>query len=242
MADPIVVKVSVLPELLDLATGDLVQVVDVSEPISANKTKRLKAENLKIFTGTQIEDSIISSTKLAPNAVTYQKIDGLGTLQTSDKVVFFDQSTGKFGYLTWPALHIDGTTVVDKAILSFLIAEELEPLEAGQKKLLWPVPPTLSGYTVVEAVANVMAASTSGIPTFDIRRGRRSSPTAGLTFGSMFSTKLTIDVGEFSSSNAAIPAVLNSYAALLANDVLSFDITIAGTATKYLSISLELWK
>lgn len=242
MADPIVIKVSELTELTELATGDLITVVDISEPIAANKTKKLKAGNIKIFSSGQLGAGVVKNTNIDADAVTYSKIDGLGTLQASDKVLFFDKSAGKFGYLTWPALHIDGTAVVDKAILTFLIAEELEPLEVGQKKLLWPVPPTLSGYTVVKAVANVMTASTSGIPTFDIRRGRRSSPTAGLTYGSMLSTKLTIDVGEYSSSYAAIPAVFNSYAALLTDDVLSFDITIAGTATKFLSISLELRK
>ena len=56
MADPIVVKVSELTELIDLAADDLITAVDVSEALSANKTKRLKAENLKIFTGTQIEN------------------------------------------------------------------------------------------------------------------------------------------------------------------------------------------
>ena len=37
MADPIVVKVSELTELMDLAAGDLITAVDVSEAVSANK-------------------------------------------------------------------------------------------------------------------------------------------------------------------------------------------------------------
>lgn len=240
MTDPIVVKVSELTELADLAAGDLITAVDVSEAISANKTKKLQAGNIKIFSSAQLSDQVVSNVKLANGAVSYQKIDGLTSLQASDKLIFFDQSTGKFGYLNWSALTISGTNVVDKAVVSFIIAEELEPLEVGQKKLLWPVPPTLHLYKVTSVVANVQAASTSGKPTFDIRRGRRSSPTSGLSFLSMLTTKITVDVGEYSSTNAAVPAVFNTYATLNADDVLSFDISTAGITTKGLTISMEL--
>lgn len=242
MADPIVVKVSELTELADLAAGDLITAVDVSEAISANKTKKLQAGNIKVFSSAQLADQVVSNVKLANGAVSYQKIDGLTSLQSSDKLVFFDQSSGKLGYLNWSTLEINDTNVVDKAVVSFIIAEELEPLEVGQKKLLWPVPSIFSGYTVNSAIANILGTSTSGIPTFDIRRGRRSSPTSGLSFQSMFITKITIDVGEYSSTNAAVPAVFNSFATLATDDVLSFDVSIAGVSTKGLIISLELWK
>jgi len=69
MADPIVVKVSELTELTDLATGDLVTVVDVSEAVSANKTKKLQAGNIKLFTSAQLTDSIVTASKLANDAV-----------------------------------------------------------------------------------------------------------------------------------------------------------------------------
>ena len=69
MADPIVVKVSELTELTDLATGDLVTVVDVSEAVSANKTKKLQAGNLKLFTSGQLANSIVTAAQLANDAV-----------------------------------------------------------------------------------------------------------------------------------------------------------------------------
>ena len=77
MADPIVVKVSELTELTDLATGDLVTVVDASETVSANKTKKLQAGNLKLFTSGQLANSIVTAAQLATDAVETAKIKDL---------------------------------------------------------------------------------------------------------------------------------------------------------------------
>lgn len=76
MADPIVVKVSALNELTaaELATGDLITIVDISEVISSNKTKKLQAGSLKIFTSSQIADSTVIASKLATDSVETLKI------------------------------------------------------------------------------------------------------------------------------------------------------------------------
>lgn len=84
MADPIIVKVSVLPELTDLAVGDLITAVDISESIAVNKTKKLQAGNLKIFDGTQITDNIINAAKLTVDSVETAKIKNLNV--TTDKL------------------------------------------------------------------------------------------------------------------------------------------------------------
>lgn len=54
--------------------------------------------------------------------------------------------------------------------------------------------------------ASVVAASSSGIVTFDIKLGS----TGGVGGTSIFSTKLTIDQGEYTSVTAATPCVLST--------------------------------
>jgi archaellum component FlaF (FlaF/FlaG flagellin family) len=83
------------------------------------------------------------------------------------------------------------------------------------------------------------------MPSFDVRRGRRSSPTSQPTFYSVFNTnkKIYIDVGEFSSRNATTQYEINTYYNLVqTDDVLSFDVLTTGTGVKYLCISLEFSK
>ena len=84
MADPIVVKVSALTELTDVAAGDLFTVVDISEAISSEKTKKIQATNLKLFASTQIADTIVTAAKLAADAVETAKIKNLNV--TTDKL------------------------------------------------------------------------------------------------------------------------------------------------------------
>lgn len=72
--DPIVVKVSALGELTDLATDDLLQVVDVSEELVANKTKKMQAGSIKVFTASQITDGILTNSKLADNTIENAKL------------------------------------------------------------------------------------------------------------------------------------------------------------------------
>ena len=99
MADPIVVKVSELTELTDLATGDLITAVDVSEAVSANKTKKLQAGNLKLFTSGQLANSIITAAQLANDAVETVAIKDLNV------------TTGKLANLAVTAAKIADTTI-----------------------------------------------------------------------------------------------------------------------------------
>lgn len=83
MADPIVVKVSELPELMDLAAGDLITAVDVSEMISADKTKKLQAGNIKVFSTAQLAANVVENAQIKNGAVTGAKIDS-GTITSAN--------------------------------------------------------------------------------------------------------------------------------------------------------------
>lgn len=74
MADPIIVKVSELTELSDVASGDLLTVVDVSESVVSNKTKKVKAQNLKIFNANQVGANVVNGTAIANASVSLAKL------------------------------------------------------------------------------------------------------------------------------------------------------------------------
>ena len=62
-----------------------------------------------------------------------------GTTGYSGDLIYLNE-LGKLTYLKNDFTVVENK-IVDKAIVSFIIAEENEPVEVGQKKLLWIVPP-----------------------------------------------------------------------------------------------------
>ena len=85
-----------------------------------------------------------------------------------------------------------------------------------------------SGFTLAGIEATLLTASSSGIVTVDINKN-------GAT---ILSTKLTIDVGEKTSTTAAIPAVITD-TAINAGDLISIDIDVAGTGAKGLIVTFR---
>lgn len=80
MTDPVIKKISELTELTAPATGDLLVIVDISESIAANRTKKMQASNVKLFNSAQITDGIVVNSKIANSAITTEKIaDGAVT-------------------------------------------------------------------------------------------------------------------------------------------------------------------
>ena len=117
MADPIVVKVSELTELADLAAGDLITAVDVSEVISANKTKKLQVGNLKVFATAQLADSIVTVAKLADNAVTEAKLGSIKRTLVIRVTSPLDavELVNYGGFFPWP-VSLNNFIVVDARI------------------------------------------------------------------------------------------------------------------------------
>lgn len=72
--------------------------------------------------------------------------------------------------------------------------------------------------TLTKVKASLSTASSSGLPTFDVKKNGTS----------IFSTTLTIDATEKTSETAATAAVLST-TAIAADDELTFDISTAGT-------------
>jgi hypothetical protein len=112
-------------------------------------------------------------------------------------------------------------------------------LTTGDGKAYIPIPAQLNGYNLTAAQIMVYDNSTSGTPTVQLARGRQANATTAHAFSDMLSTLLTIDANEFSSANAATPAVINaSYDDLATGDLIRVDCDVAGTGTTGLYLML----
>jgi len=116
-----------------------------------------------------------------------------------------------------------------------------EDVESGDGKFDLPIlDPSLDGLKLTGVKDACTTPSTSGAPTVQIARGRRATPTSAPVYADMLSTKLTIDANEYTSLDAAVPAVINvSNAVVALGDNLRFDVDEAGTGTKGLDVFLK---
>ena len=131
----------------------------------------------------------------------------------------YETDTGK--YLTWDG-SIWGSPL---QTLSVALSDEYTPLTTGTAKVTIRLPYGMKMTQIPRA--SVTTASTSGIPTVNIKAN-------GTT---IFTTKLTIDATEKTSVTAAIPAVLAT--TTFADDTaLTFDIDASGTSATGLKVTL----
>lgn len=110
----------------------------------------------------------------------------------------------------------DGKPLLEPAEILVAVGDESTAITTGTSKITFRMPFAMT----LDAIprASLTTASSSGLPTFDIRE-------AGTT---IFSTLLSIDANELTSTTAATPAVLSDTA--LADDAqIRIDITVAGT-------------
>lgn len=107
--------------------------------------------------------------------------------------------------------------------LIIAISDETTALTTGTAKVTFRMPWAM---TLTSIRASVNTASTSGVVTVDVNDGGVS----------VFSTTLTIDATEKTSTTAAVPAVLSDTA--LADDAeITIDIDTAGTGAKGLKVT-----
>jgi hypothetical protein len=113
-----------------------------------------------------------------------------------------------------------------------------DAITPGDGKACLPIPSELNGYNLTGVAASVTTVSSSGIPTVQLRRSRRTNATTR-SDADMLSTKVTIDANEFESSDAAAAAVIDTgNDDVQTGDMLYADIDVAGTGVKGLSLTL----
>lgn len=103
-------------------------------------------------------------------------------------------------------------------------SDETTALTTGAAKVTFRTP---AAFTLTAARASLTTVSSSGLVTVNIKKN-------GST---IFSTKITIDANEKTSTTAATPAVLST-TAFADDDAISVDIDGAGTGAAGLKISL----
>ena len=109
--------------------------------------------------------------------------------------------------------------------MTIALSDETTAITTGTAKVTFRVPYAMTLYQLPRA--SLATASTSGIPEIDINKN-------GTT---IFSTRLTIDANEKTSTTAATAAVLST-TTFADDDELTFDIDVAGTGAKGLKVTL----
>lgn len=134
------------------------------------------------------------------------------------------QSAGDNSTKAASTAYADNAVAKQKEVLMFAVSDESTAITTGTAKLTFRMPFAM---TLTEVRANLNTVSSSGNPAIDINEGGVS----------IFSTTLTIDSGEKTSTTAATPAVISD--ASLADDAeMTVDIDTAGTGAKGLKITL----
>lgn len=116
---------------------------------------------------------------------------------------------------TW--VQTSGVSASTTAIV-IALGDETTAITTGTAKVTFRMP---YGFTLAEVRGSLTDDSSSGTPTFDINA-------SGAT---ILSTKITIDVGELTSTTAAVPPVISD-PNLADDEEITIDIDVAGTGAK----------
>jgi hypothetical protein len=109
-------------------------------------------------------------------------------------------------------------------------------LTTGDGKAYFRVPALLNGWNLSGVAMAVDTVSSSGIPTFQLRRKRSGSDV------DMLSTKVTVDVSETDSSTGSAAIIDGANDDVATADRIYFDCDVAGTGTKGVTIEMTFQK
>ena len=176
--------------------------------------------------------STVGTATITDDSVTFAKTQNIATAR------MLGRTTGGSGdieeltaaqsksLLAIMAADISDLNTAVKPLESIIIAlsDEVTPITVGNAKVTMRMP---YAFTLTAVRASLATASSSGIPTVDINE-------SGST---ILSTKLTIDVGEKTSTTAAVPVVISD-PSLADDSEVTFDIDVAGTGATGLKVTL----
>lgn len=129
----------------------------------------------------------------------------------------------------------DGSASIPATVTVFISPDpDTTAMTTGDGKgAYYRVPSKFNGWNLTGVAAACNTASSSGTPTFQLRRKRSGSDV------DMLSTKVTIDESETDSKDATAAAVINgSNDDLATGDRIYFDCDVAGTGCEGVSIEM----
>lgn len=115
-------------------------------------------------------------------------------------------------------------TKITKEVIAVAVSDETTAITTGTAKVTFRMPYAM---TLQSVRSNLNTASSSGLPTVDIKQGGTS----------VLSTLLSIDASAKTSVGATTPAVIST-SSLTDDAEITIDITVAGTGAKGLKIYL----
>lgn len=111
------------------------------------------------------------------------------------------------------------------------VMDDTTTVTTGDGKVIFCIPASLGGCDLTAAHAFVTTVSSSGLPTVQIRNVTQTAD--------MLTTKITIDVSEFTSySAAAAPVIDTGNDDVATGDLIAVDVDVAGTGAKGLGVIL----
>lgn len=118
------------------------------------------------------------------------------------------------------------------AVYEIKVVSDSQLVVVASGAFIFEIPEDLAGKKLLKARAFVTTASTSGLPTVQIRNATAAAD--------MLSTPITIDVGATSSRNATTAAVVDpAHCTVADGDQISVEITAAGSGAKGLGVILR---
>jgi hypothetical protein len=194
---------------------------------STGKTISRGACSINVETGKSLQPGM--SVKIAHNSTNWMhgEVTSYDT-GTGDLVVNVTVILGSGTYADW-VVTLSGPVLVGTAITVEVPINGSVALTTSDKAYL-RVPSTINGYNLIGVAAMCVGASSGGTVTFTVKKGATS----------MLSTNLTIDAGEYDSSTAAVPAVIDtSHDDVATGNQIEVACSGAGTGVTYASVQLQ---
>lgn len=118
-----------------------------------------------------------------------------------------------------------------KPEIQIKVIADTSTLTTGTGQAFYLVTTSENGLKLVDAQAYVTTNSSSGLPTIQVKNVTQSNT-------NLLTTAITIDANETSSYTAATPSVCGTTITLATGDLLSIDVSVAGTGAKGLGAIL----
>lgn len=174
----------------------------------------------------------ITTTTIAVDSAS-DTVDGIVELATAAETTTGTDATR--------AVTPDGFAGSDygKRVVNILVSDPNgSAITTGDGKACFRVPSVMNGWNLVAVSGALSTVSSSGLPTFQVRRSRRTNATTRAN-ADMLTTKLSIDASEFDSVDATTAAVIDTANDdVNTGDMIYIDIDVAGTGAKGLVAEL----